>query len=74
MDMLIQELDITPGPKVPEGVMARDIDEKHSLYLNTTDRQQIIRISGKAKGILTGETYKDEVILPPFEAEFIERK
>jgi beta-galactosidase len=54
--------------------MARDIDEKHSLYLNTTDRQQIIRISGKAKGILTGETYKDEVILPPFEAEFIERK
>lgn len=73
MDMLIDELGITPGPEVPEGVMARDIDEKHSLYLNTTDKIQIIRISGKAKGILTGRDYKDEVHLPPFEAEFIER-
>lgn len=73
MDMLIDELGITPGPEVPEGVMARDIDENHSLYLNTTDKLQIIRISGKVKGILTGRDYKDEVHLAPFEAEFIER-
>ncbi len=74
MDMLIDELGITPGPDVPEGVMARDIDDRHSLYLNPTDKEQVIKISGKAKGILTGKTYKDEVILPPFEAEFIERR
>lgn len=73
MDMLIDELGITPGPEVPEGVMARDIDENHSLYLNTKDKLQIIRISGKVKGILTGRDYKDEVHLAPFEAEFIER-
>lgn len=73
MDMLIDELGITPGPDVPEGVMARDIDDKHSLYLNPTDKGQIVRINGKAKGILTGKTYKDEVVIPPFEAEFIER-
>jgi beta-galactosidase len=73
MDMLIDELGITPGPDVPEGMMARDIDDKHSLYLNPTDKEQIVRINGKAKGILTGKTYKDEVVIPPFEAEFIER-
>jgi beta-galactosidase len=74
MDMLIDELGITKGPDVPQGVMARDIDDKHSLYLNTTDKEQTIKISGKAKGVLTGKTYKEEVIIPPFEAEFIQRR
>lgn len=74
MDMLIDDLDITKGPDVPQGVMARDIDDRHSLYLNTTDKEQTIKISGKAKGVLTGKIYKEEVIIPPFEAEFIQRR
>lgn len=74
MDSLIPEIGLKPGPDVPQGVMARDIDDKHSLYLNPTDKEQVIRISGKAKGILTGKTYKDEVIIPPFEVEFIEKR
>jgi beta-galactosidase len=74
MDSLIPEIGLKPGPDVPQGVMARDIDDKHSLYLNPTDKEQVIRISGKAKGILTGKTYNDEVIIPPFEVEFIEKR
>jgi beta-galactosidase len=33
VDDLIKELEIKKGPEVPAGVMARQIDAKHFLYL-----------------------------------------
>ena len=72
IDGLIQELGITPGPDVPEGVMARRIDDSHYLYLNVSDTVKNIEIEGKAKGILTVKTYKNICPVPPYEAEFVE--
>ncbi len=73
MDVLIPEIGLMPGPAVPSGVMARDIDEIHTLYLNTTGSEQMIKIGCRAEGIISGKKYKGEVMLPPYEAEFIER-
>ena len=72
MDQLIADLGITPGPDVPEGIMARQIDKDHYLYLNVTDQAKIINVKGEAKGLITGKTYKDEVLISQFEVEFIE--
>ena len=73
LDYLIPELGIKKGPEVPAGVMARDIDSKHSLYLNPTGETVEIKVHGKVKGLITGNSYKDVVIIPPYEVEFIER-
>lgn len=74
MDMLIPEIGLKMGPDVPDGVMARDIDAQHTLYLNTTDSEKVIRVGGKAEGLISGKKFKDEVVIPPFEAEFVEKK
>ena len=74
LDALVAQLDISKGPDVPYGVMARDIDDTHSLYLNTTEEEQVIRIGGKAEGLISGKKFKDEFVLSPFEAEFVEKR
>lgn len=72
VDMLVDELSIAKGPDVPDGVMARQIDDTHALYLNMTDREQIISVDGKAKSLISDSKFKGNLVLPPFEAEFIE--
>ncbi len=74
LDALGTQLDISKGPDVPYGVMARDIDDTHSLYLNTTEEEQVIRIGGKAEGLISGKKFKDEFVLSPFEAEFVKKR
>ena len=74
LDDLISELGIRKGPDVPAGVMARDVDPKHSLYLNATGQVVEIKVPGKAKGLITGKSYKGVVAIPPFEVEFIEKQ
>jgi len=68
LDGLIDELGIKKGPRVPEGVMARQIDSKHILYLNTNSNAVEIHL----KGILTGKSFVDSFTLPPEEPELIE--
>lgn len=72
LDELIAELSITKGPDVPSGVMARDIDKKHTLYFNTSDKPKTIILKKNAKSILHGWQYKGDFTLPPYEPEFIE--
>ncbi len=74
LDDLISELGIRKGPDVPAGVMARDVDSKHSLYLNATGQVVEIKVPGKAKGLITGNSYKGVVTIPPYEVEFIEKQ
>lgn len=71
-DDLINELSITKGPDVPQGVMARNIDNKHTLYLNTSNESKEIVIHHKAKGVLSGKHYDGVLQLKPFEPEFTE--
>jgi beta-galactosidase len=71
---LISELSITQGPDVPEGVMARQIDEKHFLYLNVSSEPKEIQIKGNSRSILFDKDYTGKFTIEPYEPEFIELK
>jgi len=43
VDELIDQLKIKKGPQVPSGGMARQIDEKHLLYLNVSSEPKEIQ-------------------------------
>ncbi|SHM73438.1 beta-galactosidase [Mucilaginibacter sp. OK098] len=72
LDELIDKLGIKKGPQVPDGVMARQIDAKHVLYLNTGRNAVEIKLKGAFKGILTGKKFVDSFSLPSEEPELIE--
>lgn len=74
LDELIDELGIKKGPEVPTGVMARQIDEKHFLYLNVTGEPKEIPIKVKSRSILFDKEYKGSFTIAPYEPEFIEIK
>lgn len=72
LDRLIENLKMKRGPEVPSGIMARDIDNKRVLYLNTTTQPIKIHIKGKGKSILLDRTYNGEFELRQFEPDLIE--
>jgi beta-galactosidase len=74
LDELITELGIKSGPTVPNGVMARQIDEKHYLYLNVSGEAKEIQLKGKLKSILFNKEYIDKFTIAPYEPEFTEVK
>lgn len=74
VDELISELDIRKGPEVPSGVMARQIDEKHYLYLNVSGQPKEIKMKAKSRSILFGKEYAGNFTIAPYEPEFIEIK
>jgi len=74
LDELIVELGIKKGPEVPSGVMARQIDKNHFLYLNVSGEPKEIKMKGKSKSILFDKDYNGSFIIAPYEPEFIEIK
>ncbi|MFA9390331.1 MAG: beta-galactosidase [Prolixibacteraceae bacterium] len=74
VDDLIKELGIKKGPEVPSGIMARQIDDKHFLYLNVSGEPKEIKMSGKSKSILFEKDYSGNFTIAPYEPEFIEIK
>ena len=72
LDELIDRLAIKTGPPVPAGVMARQINLTHALYLNLDGFAKRIEVKGRAHSILRDQDYEDGFILGPFEAEFLE--
>ncbi len=74
VDDLIDELGIKKGPDVPSGVMARQIDKNHFLYLNVSGEPKEIQMKGNARSILFDKDYSDNFTIAPFEPEFIEVK
>lgn len=74
LDELINELGIPKGPEVPSGVMARQIDDKHFLYLNTSGESKEIKMNQKSKSILFDKDYSGNFTIAPYEPEFIEIK
>jgi beta-galactosidase len=73
-DDLITALSIPRGPDVPAGVMARQIDDRHWLYLNVSGAPREIQLKGLSRGLLSGKEYSGSLLLPPYEPEFIELK
>jgi beta-galactosidase len=74
LDDLIDELGIKKGPQVPNGVMARQIDKNHFLYLNLTGEPKEIPRNGKSKSVLFDKSYDGNFTVAPYEPEFIEIK
>jgi len=74
LDELINELGIKKGPEVPDGIMARQIDRNHILYLNLTGESKQIPMKGKSQSILFDKSYTGNFTVAPYEPEFIEIK
>jgi len=74
IDELITELGMKKGPNVPAGVMARQIDGKHFLYLNISGEPKEIKMEGKSRSILLDRDYTGNFTIAPYEPEFIEIK
>jgi beta-galactosidase len=74
LDKLIDELGIKKGPQVPAGIMARQIDKNHFLYLNVTGKPKEIPMNGKSQSILFDKSYTGNFTIAPYEPEFIEIK
>jgi beta-galactosidase len=74
LDELIGELSIKKGPDVPSGVMARQIDKNHYLYLNVSGEPKEIQMKGNARSILFDKDYNGNITIAPYEPEFIEVK
>jgi beta-galactosidase len=72
LDDLIDELGIKKGLEVPSGVMARQIDNTHFLYLNVSGESKEIQIKGKSRSVLYEKDYEGSVTIAPYEPEFIE--
>jgi beta-galactosidase len=74
VDELINELGIKKGPEVPSGVMARQIDKNHFLYLNVSGNAKEIPLKGNSRSILFDKVYTGNFTIAPYEPEFIEIK
>ena len=69
---LVDQLDIKKGPAVPEGVMARQIDSKHFLYLNLEGTAKQVVVQGPSRSILNDRKYENGFVLDPFQPDFVE--
>jgi len=74
LDELINLLKIKKGPDVPSGVMARQIDKNHLLYLNVSGEPKEIPLKGNARSLLFDKNYEGNFKIAPYEPEFIEIK
>ncbi len=74
VDEIIQELAIKKGPNVPAGVMARQIDKNHFLYLNVSSETKEIPMKGNSHSILFDKDYTGNFTIQPYEPEFVEIK
>jgi beta-galactosidase len=74
VDDLIGELGIKKGPEVPSGVMARQIDKNHFLYLNVSGEPKEIQMKGNSRSILFDKDFTGNFTIAPYEPEFVEIK
>lgn len=72
LDELINKLNIKKGPDVPTGIMARQIDATHFLFLNVSGETKEIQLKGKLRSILNDKNYEDNFTISAYEPEFIE--
>lgn len=68
---LYGRLRITRGPKTPEGVYARVVDDR-TLYVNTTNEPKDIALDGTHSGVLSGRTWKGALHLEGFGVELVQ--
>ena len=74
LDELIVELTIKKGPEVPEGVMSRQIDKNHILYLNVSGEPKEVQMRVHSRSILFDKDYNGNFTISQYDPEFIEIK
>ncbi|MGK3958801.1 beta-galactosidase [Arthrobacter sp. R4] len=72
LDSEIKHTNIRPALEVPPGVLARQIDETHILYVNLDGVSKPITSSGSSRSILYDREYQNSFTLGPFDADFVE--
>lgn len=72
LDAEVEALGIRKGPAVPTGVLARQTDSRHLLFVNLDGVAKVIPLAGELKSLLRDRTYHDEFTLGAFDADFIE--
>jgi len=70
LDYVYKLAGVERGPQTPEGVFARVV-EGRTLYVNTTEEQKKIPITGSKRGILNNRVYDGVVVLGPQQADLI---
>jgi beta-galactosidase len=68
---LYASVGITPGPKTPDGVFAREV-EGRVLYVNSTWAPVEVPIAGAMKGVLGGQRWEASLKLEALGAELLE--
>ena len=58
----------------PEGVMVRQIDERHMLYLNVSGEPKSIRLKDPSRSVVYDREYGGEIPIAPYEPDFVELK
>jgi len=74
LEECIDRLTINTGPNVPAGVMARQINATHILYLNLDGTAKHVELKGHSRSILHDQDYEDGFSLGPYEPEFVETR
>jgi beta-galactosidase len=69
---LYASLGLEPGPKTPDGVVARAVDGR-VLYVNTTGEAREVPIEGTMKGVLSGKRWTGALRLEPQGVELLQR-
>ena len=62
---------VQSGPQTPDGVYARVVDGR-TLYVNTTQQEQRIAVTGRRTGVITQRVYDRTVVLGPQEADLVQ--
>jgi beta-galactosidase len=68
---LYAKLGITPGPKTPAGVIAREVDGR-TLYVNTTQAPVSVTFGGTKRGLLSNKPYAGTLPLAPYGVEVVQ--
>ena len=68
---LYAQLGIVPGPKTPEGVYARVVDDR-VLYVNTTTEEKVIPLDSAKQGVLSGKQWSKALRLGANEVELLQ--
>jgi beta-galactosidase len=69
---LYASLGLQPGPRTPDGVVARAVDGR-VLYVNTTGQARDVPIDGAMKGVLSGKRWTGTLRLEPLGVDLLER-
>jgi beta-galactosidase len=68
---LYASLGLQPGPRTPDGVVARAVDGR-VLYVNTTGQARDVPIDGAMTGVLSGKRWTGTLRLEPLGVDLLE--